>query len=178
MTGEAGPAPSDSDITANKALACRFIEAFNRQDVDAMAALLHPDFIWNTAVTGDDDPNELRPLQSRLLAGRNLPHARPRLKRDETLAYFRNLFETTERNAAKVKDAGFASGGRMTVTVLGMTAEDDRVAMEAKSEGVVSPSTYRTYGNFYHILFRIRDGLIILYKEYQDTLHVFDFVTE
>jgi ketosteroid isomerase-like protein len=50
-----------------------------------------------------------------------------------------------------------------------LTAEEDRVAIEAESRGVhVSGKPYR---NEYHFLMRIRDGEIVEFKEYLDTLH-------
>ena len=51
--------------------------------------------------------------------------------------------------------------------VLNMTAEDDRVAVEATSEGEhVSGAPYR---NRYHFLFTLRDGKLASLKEYMDT---------
>ena len=48
-----------------------------------------------------------------------------------------------------------------------LTAEDDRVAIEAECDGVhVSGKRYR---NQYHFLLRIRDGRIVEFKEYLDT---------
>jgi ketosteroid isomerase-like protein len=48
-----------------------------------------------------------------------------------------------------------------------LTAEDDRVAIEAECDGVhVSGTPYR---NQYHFLMRIRDGAIVEFKEYLDT---------
>jgi ketosteroid isomerase-like protein len=54
-------------------------------------------------------------------------------------------------------------------TIHAMTAEGDRVAIEASSEGVhVSGLRYR---NEYHFLMVVRDGKIVRFKEYMDTLH-------
>lgn len=48
-----------------------------------------------------------------------------------------------------------------------MTAQEDRVAVEASSRGMhVSGREYR---NHYHFLARLRDGKLILWKEYCDT---------
>jgi ketosteroid isomerase-like protein len=61
----------------------------------------------------------------------------------------------------------FPNGLNFSVTAL--TAEGDRVAIEAESRGThVSGKPYR---NQYHFLMRIRDGLVIELKEYLDTLH-------
>ena len=52
-------------------------------------------------------------------------------------------------------------------TILAMTAEGERVAIEAVSEGVhVSGLPYR---NLYHFLLEARDGRIVRFKEYMDT---------
>ena len=51
-----------------------------------------------------------------------------------------------------------------------MTAEDDRVAVEAESKAKLVNGTL--YHNRYHFLFVVRDGRIHAVKEYLDTLHV------
>ena len=57
-------------------------------------------------------------------------------------------------------------------TILGLTAEADRVAIEAESDGMhVSGQRYQ---NQYHFLMRIRDGRIVELKEYMDTQQVQD----
>lgn len=52
-------------------------------------------------------------------------------------------------------------------TVLSMTAEDDRVSVEA--EGASTLVNGVPYNNQYHFLFYIRDGRVYLLKEYIDT---------
>ena len=55
-----------------------------------------------------------------------------------------------------------------------MTAEDDRVAVEAESEGMhVSGVKYQ---NFYHFLFILKDSKVLLLKEYMDTEKVTDIL--
>lgn len=55
-----------------------------------------------------------------------------------------------------------------------MTAEDDRVAVEAESEGMhVSGVRYQ---NFYHFLFILKDSKVLLLKEYMDTEKVTDIL--
>lgn len=62
--------------------------------------------------------------------------------------------------------------GGLNYTVLNLTAENDRVAVEAIGEGVhVSGKPYK---NHYHFLFVWRDGKILQLKEYMDT----ELVTE
>jgi len=57
----------------------------------------------------------------------------------------------------------------ITFTIHAMTAEGDRVAIEATSAG----TTFRgdRYRQTYHFLLRARDGKIIELKEYMDTEH-------
>src|SRR5579864_4954152 len=83
---------STNDIEANKTLARQFIENINRHDYAAMDRLLHPAFVWNTAVTSDDGPNEMRKMQSKTLQGKNLHHAKPRLNREESMTVFKSMF--------------------------------------------------------------------------------------
>jgi ketosteroid isomerase-like protein len=68
--------------------------------------------------------------------------------------------------------------GHMHIDISGITAEEDRVAAEATSTGIANPWNGRRYASFYHLLMRVRDRQILLYKEYQDTLHVYDYVSE
>ncbi|MGI4800646.1 MAG: nuclear transport factor 2 family protein [Janthinobacterium lividum] len=56
-----------------------------------------------------------------------------------------------------------------TVTILGMTVEGDRVAIEMQAEMHFPDKIYR---NSYHNLLVIRDGLIAEGREYLDTLVV------
>jgi ketosteroid isomerase-like protein len=51
-----------------------------------------------------------------------------------------------------------------------VTAEDDRVAVEAETHGRLSGGG--AFHNHYHFLFRVRDGKIAAFKEYFDTSHV------
>jgi len=53
-----------------------------------------------------------------------------------------------------------------------ITAEDDRVAIEAESRGVHVSG--KQYNNLYHFLMRMRNGKIVEWKEYMDTMHAND----
>ena len=64
---------------------------------------------------------------------------------------------------------GSRLAGPMTLEVVGITAEGERVAVEL--EGDAPTTDGRRYQNQYHFLFVVRDGKIVLAKEYQDTLH-------
>jgi ketosteroid isomerase-like protein len=50
-----------------------------------------------------------------------------------------------------------------------VTAEDDRVAMEAESDADLINGNH--YHNHYHYLFVVRDGKVCEAKEYMDTKH-------
>jgi ketosteroid isomerase-like protein len=56
------------------------------------------------------------------------------------------------------------------MVVTGLTAEGDRVAVEA--EGKCALPNGKRYDNTYHFLLRIRDGRIVEVREYADTLLV------
>jgi ketosteroid isomerase-like protein len=56
--------------------------------------------------------------------------------------------------------------------VLNITAEEDRVAVEATSLG--KHVSGKTYANHYHFLFHLRDGRIAVMKEFMDTEHATD----
>lgn len=56
------------------------------------------------------------------------------------------------------------------VTPTQLTAEDDRVSVEAKSYGEVDNG--RVYQNVYHFMMVVRDGHITAVREYLDTEHV------
>lgn len=57
----------------------------------------------------------------------------------------------------------------LEITTGAMTAEDDRVAIEAETRATLVNG--RVYHNRYHFLFVVRDGQFVLVKEYLDTLH-------
>ena len=57
----------------------------------------------------------------------------------------------------------------LEISVGAMTAEEDRVAVEAESKATLVNG--RFYHNRYHFLFVLRDGRIQVVKEYLDTLH-------
>jgi ketosteroid isomerase-like protein len=62
--------------------------------------------------------------------------------------------------------------GALRVTPVGVTAEGDRVAVEAESYAKMKNG--KTYQNKYHFLFVVRDGKIQQVKEYLDTIHAND----
>lgn len=58
--------------------------------------------------------------------------------------------------------------------LLEMTAEEDRVAVEARSYG--DHVSGLLYSNYYHFLFRVRDGKITEMKEFMDTELITDIL--
>ncbi len=78
----------------------------------------------------------------------------------------------------KAQIAAFASGiydafpSGLTFTISGVTAEGDRVAVEAESDG--AHISGQNYHNFYHFLFILRDGKVTSLTEYLDTQMVLD----
>ncbi|HEU4387081.1 MAG TPA: nuclear transport factor 2 family protein [Blastocatellia bacterium] len=60
--------------------------------------------------------------------------------------------------------------GGLKMTVKGMIAEGDKVAVEVESYGELENG--RIYNQQYHMLITIRDGKISAVREYLDTQHV------
>jgi len=58
----------------------------------------------------------------------------------------------------------------LKMTIKGMTAEGDRVAVEAESYGETADG--KVYNNEYHWLFEVHDGKIKAAREYMCTVHV------
>ncbi len=81
-----------------------------------------------------------------------------------------------ERGKAEIRQ--FAGGvleafpAGLNFSVQTLTAEDDRVAVEATSQG--THVSGRDYRNHYHFLFTWRDGKLLELKEYMDTEQVTD----
>jgi ketosteroid isomerase-like protein len=59
--------------------------------------------------------------------------------------------------------------GTLRMDVIGMTAEDDRVAAEIRSHAVTKAGA--TYANDYHMLFTLRGGRVASVVEYTDLMH-------
>lgn len=64
----------------------------------------------------------------------------------------------------------------ITFTILGMTAEGERVAVEAESQG--QHVSGRMYKNRYHFLFEFRNGKLLVLKEYLDTEQVTEILCD
>ncbi len=64
--------------------------------------------------------------------------------------------------------------GPMTMRIGDVTAEDDRVWVEAESEAPLASGG--TYNNTYVIALRVRDGKVVEMKEFSDSLHAFESI--
>jgi ketosteroid isomerase-like protein len=145
------------EMSGMEALAERFVFAWNGRDLEGFDRLLHPDFSWHIAVTDYDDP-QLRPLQSKLLAGRNIAWTKSIFDKPETLTKFSRIF---------------AAAPQFGIELRSVIAEDDRAALELVGHAV-NPVNGRRYDNLYCYIFERRDGQLLLLREYQDTLLMFD----
>jgi ketosteroid isomerase-like protein len=145
-------APPPTPVQRNKQAVLAFAAALTGGDLDALAALLAPDFVWELPFAG--------PPQSAALAGSPTLAGGER-DRATTLAILRSMVDG-------------AVDRRLGLEVHSMTAEDDRVAAVSSSSAVVA-ATGRTYANRYHQLFEFDgDGRIRRMVEYQDSLHSYD----
>jgi ketosteroid isomerase-like protein len=88
-----------------------------------------------------------------------------------TLISGRFTREQVAMAASRVLDV-FPQG--IAFRILNMTAEQDRVAVEATSSGEHVSGQH--YANHYHFLFVIRDGKIAVMKEFMDTEMVTDII--
>lgn len=77
--------------------------------------------------------------------------------------------KTKAQFAELIGDLGSKIDGALKVTPTGVTAEGDRVALEAESYAKMKNG--KTYQNKYHFLIIVRDGKIQQVKEYLDTMH-------
>lgn len=58
----------------------------------------------------------------------------------------------------------------MTMTITAVTAEEDRVAVEASGHAVMLDG--RVYENTYHFLMYLKDGKVVKVRGHNDTAHV------
>jgi ketosteroid isomerase-like protein len=68
-----------------------------------------------------------------------------------------------------IQGLGAAMPKGLRVTPKGLTAEGERVALEAESYGETASGNI--YNNQYHFLVEVRDGKIQAVREYFDTMH-------
>lgn len=80
--------------------------------------------------------------------------------------------KTKKEFAELLKGVGSAMPEGIKITPKGITAEGDRVAVEAESYG--KHVNGKVYHNQYHFLIEVRDGKIQVVREYLDTMHAND----
>jgi ketosteroid isomerase-like protein len=141
----------------NHQLAEGFVRAWNANDILALGALFHPDFTWHIAVTGYDEP-QLRPLQSQLLKGKNLPWKKSIYNKAETLEIFGGILGAVREFRVELTSV-ISDGDKMALELLGTAFNETKG---------------RRYDNIYCYVFHLREGKIVLFREYQDTLLLFD----
>lgn len=83
--------------------------------------------------------------------------------------------QTREQIVAYMSTPSIFVGGVQT-TFGDITAEDDRVAVEAETKGTLPDG--RVYTNVYHYLMKFKDGKIIRVKEYLDTQSAAEFFSK
>lgn len=83
--------------------------------------------------------------------------------------------QSREQIVAYMSSPSIFPGGVET-TFGDITAEDDRVAVEAQVKGTLPDG--RVYTNVYHYLMKVRDGKIIRVKEYLDTQAAAEFFSK
>lgn len=88
------------------------------------------------------------------------------------LAGTKNKTQFTEM--LKIIETGMPSGIRLTIT--GITAEGDRVAVEMNADG--ESAAGKAYHNQYHDLLEVRDGKIHAGREYLDTAHAQEVIVQ
>jgi hypothetical protein len=103
-------------------------------------------------------------LEANKQLAREFIDALSRADTDWVLAHYADDMEMWTAGSLAFLGA-FPNGLEFTVKTL--TAEEDRVAIEAESSGVHISG--KPYDNQYHFLMRIRNGKIVQFKEYLDT---------
>lgn len=66
----------------------------------------------------------------------------------------------------------YAPDSGLSVTIVSLTADEDRVAAELQIRGKAA-SGGADYDNWYHFLFRVKDGRITSIREHLDTLYAY-----
>jgi ketosteroid isomerase-like protein len=141
-----------ADTEQNKAAVLAFADAYTRADWDTLAELCTDDFRWVVPVRSEMQSAQLR------------AHPNMMTSHDRNLAEMLDMFRISKQNTVD---------HRFDLKIGVMTAEGDRVAAEAEGYAVCA-ATGRVYNNLYMYLMYFRDGKISVFREYQDTLHVYD----
>jgi ketosteroid isomerase-like protein len=149
-----------TDLQANRALALKFGEAWNSRNMALFDEIFHPEMIWHIAIT-PPGREQLVPLQSETLSKIGVTWQKAIYSKQETLDIFNYTFAAFEL---------------FNINLSSVTAEEDRVVIESQGNAV-HPGNGRRYNNIYCYVFQIKDGRIILLREYQNTLLVFDVMS-
>ena len=146
-----------SSVEAKRALAVKFGEAWNARNMALFDEIFHPDAKWHVAVTPYDQ-SEPPAFQSPLL-------------RDHKMIWVKTIMDKQEMMAAfEITLNGFKE---FSIEITSITVEGDTVVAESLGRAV-NPQNGRTYNNIYCYVMKIQDEKIILFREYQNTLLVFD----
>ena len=144
-------------IEARRSLALKFGEAWNTRNMRLFDEIFHPDLIWHVAVTRYD---QVQPdaFQSPLLSKHKTIWDKTIYNKQEMMV----IFEMTL--------SGFE---HFSIDITSVTVEEDRVVAESLGTAI-NPANGRTYNNVYCYVMKIKDEKIVLFREYQNTLLVFD----
>lgn len=127
-------------LEENKKIVLDFWKAFSAGKVDDCLAMMSDTAVW--VVPGKPE---------------HFPISGPRTKAE--LTEILNAFFSV-----------LPEGIKVTPDLAAITAEGDRVALEAESYAKTVAG--KIYNNLYHFLFIVRDGKIQKVKEHLDTLHL------
>jgi ketosteroid isomerase-like protein len=136
----------------------------------------HTDQAGQTETTEDQETDPMntdhnRATALKLLEGFSkdgLSAARPYLA-DKFVWWSPRMGEFQDRLEAVHATASAHLKAPMVFTIHGVTAEGDRVAVEATSHGELKSG--RIYHNHYHFLILFKNGIIVTVKEYNDSKH-------
>jgi ketosteroid isomerase-like protein len=146
-----------SSLKDNRALAVKFGEAWNTHNMALFDEIFHRDLRWHVAVTpyGQSEPPV---FQSPLLRDQKVTWDKTIMNKQEMMA----VFEMT-----------LSAFAQFSIEITSITAEGDTVVAESLGRAV-NPQNGRIYNNIYCYVMKIQDGKIVLFREYQNTLLVFD----
>jgi ketosteroid isomerase-like protein len=150
-----------SSAETNRALATKFEKAWNTHGMRLFDEIFHPDLQWHVAVTpyGQSEPPV---FQSPLL-------------RDQKMIWDKTIMNKQEMMA--VFDMTLTAFRQFSIEITSITIEGDTVVAESLGRAV-NPHNGRIYDNIYCYVMKVKDGQIILFREYQNTLLVFDVFNE
>ena len=150
-----------SSIEANRALATKFAEAWNTRNMRLFDEIFHPQARWHIAVTPYDQ-SEPPVFQSPLLSRHKMIWTKTILDKPEMMAIF---------------DMTLSAFEQFSIEITSITVEGETVVAESLGKAV-NPGNGRIYDNIYCYVMKIKDEQIFLFREYQNTLLLFDVFNE